>query len=408
MSLFSYRARDMNGLLVMGQIDGLSLDSVRDTLADRGLIPISVSQGAANISHGFLTSLSNFFNQVSQQEILHFTRQFQTLFKAGMDMETLLSTMANQTRNKKFSETILKIKTDINSGSSLSRAFAQHPDVFDELYTNMLATGEEAGILDNALEQLCAVMEKEIVLKASIKSATLYPKIVVFVLVGAVFVMMTYVIPKFSSFYATFKAELPLPTQIMITTSYLIRTYWYIVLGSIVALIYALKRWRKTIRGRMVLDNIQWKIPVFGPLAQKVSNARFALLIASLYRAGLPITQGIEITAKTIGNEVFTQDIMMVKNEIEKGHSISSVMRGKKTFSPLLVEATAIGEKTGALDEMYKAIGEHFEKEVQYTLKNLTTLIEPIMLFLVFGMVTVFALAIFLPMWNMSKIVGHH
>ena len=188
MTTYSYRARDLNGLLILGEMEGDNPDIVRENLADQGLIPLVVTKGSKGLNSANLSF--DLFKNVGNEEIMLFTRQFHTLFKAGMDMETLLTTLANQTKNKYFSEAILRIKTDVAAGSSLARAFAQHPKIFGELYTNMLATGEEAGILDQTLTQITTVLEKEITLKASVKSAMLYPKIVVFVLIAAATSMM--------------------------------------------------------------------------------------------------------------------------------------------------------------------------------------------------------------------------
>lgn len=402
MTVFTYKARDLNGLLIMGKMEGESIEPIRESLSEQGLIPISISKGSGKFNQDF--SL-DFLKSVNDQELMLFTRQFHTLFKAGMDMETLLTTLAGQTPNKFFKESIERIKTDIAAGSSLSRAFAQHPKVFNELYVNMLASGEEAGILDEVLGQISSVLEKDIILKSAVKSATLYPKIVVGILTIACTVMMTFVVPKFSDFFRHFNAELPLPTKILIGSSEFISNYWYICLGLIIAGIVALKKWYSTSKGRIILDRFSWNLPIFGSLGQKVANARFANILGALYKAGLPITRGLEITANTIGNEVFKRDVLLVKAEVEKGRSISESMRSSKYFSSLLVESTSIGEKSGALDEMYVSVGSHYDMEVQHTLKNLTTLLEPVLLFLVFGMVTVFALAIFLPMWNLSSAV---
>ncbi|MDO8518979.1 MAG: type II secretion system F family protein [Deltaproteobacteria bacterium] len=404
MTAYAYKARDMNGLLVMGVMEGEGAEPVRLQLADKGLIPIHVAPGKGNFSAG---AALNLFNRVAGEELMLFTRQFATLFKAGMDMQQLLHTLGKQTKNKYFSEAILKIKTDVAGGASLSRAFSQHPKIFGDLYTNMLAAGEEAGILDEVLGQIGTLLDKEITLKASVKSAMLYPKIVIFVLICASAVLMTFVVPKFSSFYGHYGADLPLPTKIMVGTSDFVRSYWYMVAGAVAAAVFGFKKWSRTLKGKWVVDRLKWKIPVFGALGQKVANARFANILGALYKAGISITEGLEITSKTIGNEAFGKEIMQVKGEVKKGNSIAAAMREGKYFSPLLVEATAIGEKSGALDQMYFSIGGHYDAEVAHTLKNLTTLLEPMLLFGVFGMVTMFALAIFLPMWNLSKVVLH-
>ncbi|MBX7149264.1 type II secretion system F family protein [bacterium] len=394
----------MNGLLVMGQMEAPSMDPIREMLSDQGLIPIAVFQGSSRVAQESLA----IFNHVSSEELMLFTRQFHTLFKAGMDMDTLLHTMAQQTKNKFFKDAILRIKSDVASGSSLSRAFGQHPKIFNELYLSMLNAGEEAGILEDVLGQLSTVIEKETALKSAVSSATLYPKIVIFVLIVAFCVLMTYVVPKFSVFFAHYDAELPLPTRMMMGMSDFMRNQWYILIFMVVAGIFAFRKWQSTAKGRFAWDRIKWKLPVFGPLGQKVGNARFAHILGALYKAGLPITRGLEITASTVGNEVFVREALGVKAEVEKGGSISQAMRQTKYFSPLLIEATAIGEKSGALDDMYKSVGSHYDLEVAHTLKNLTTLLEPILLFFVFGFIVLFALGIFLPMWGISRAVLHH
>ncbi|MBI2338971.1 MAG: type II secretion system F family protein [Deltaproteobacteria bacterium] len=404
MTTYSYRARDLNGLLITGTYDGEAPESVRGWLSEQGLIPIVVKKGSAVLSKNLFGDL---FKGVKDQELMLFTRQFQTLFKAGMDMETILTTLANQTKNKYFSEALTRIRTDISAGSNLARAFAQHPKIFPELYTNMLATGEEAGILDEVLSQLSTLLEKDISLKTSVKSATLYPKIVIFVLIMATVVMMTVVVPKFAGFFAHYKAELPLPTKILMAVSYFFHDYTHVVLGIVGGIVFAFKRWRATVRGRLTVDKLKWKIPVFGALGIMVANARFANILGALYKAGITVSRALSITALTIGNAAFTREMELVRGEIDKGKGIAEAMRQTKYLSPLLIETTAIGERSGSLDELYFSIGSHFDMEVNHTLKNLTTLLEPMLLVCIFGMVTVFALAIFLPIWGMSQAVLH-
>ena len=405
MTAFSYRARNMNGLLVTGMMEADSPFPVRERLDAQGLIPLSVVKGGMAAGRQALSA--GLFHGVTRQEVMLFTRQFHTLFKAGMNMENLLTTLAHQTRNRYFSQQIERIKADVSSGSSLANAFAQHPKIFDELYTSMIATGEEAGILEQVLEQLAKILEKETHLKQSVKSATLYPKIVVFVLAMSSTVLMTFVVPKFASFYARYDAELPLSTRMMIGTSEILKDFWPYLLVAGILLLVGFKRWADTFRGKLVIDRVKWNFPVFGPLTQKVANARYANIVGALYKAGLSITRALEISANTIGNEVVRRELLTARAEVEKGKSISEALRQTRSFAPLLVEATAIGEKSGSLDSMYFAVGEHFETEVNHTLKNLTTLLEPLLLFGVFGMVTWFALSIFLPMWGMSRAVLH-
>ncbi len=404
MSVYSYRARDINGLLITGNVEGEAIEPVKIQLSEQGLIPILVTKASALIPTNFSFDI---FKKVKDDELMLFTRQFYILFKAGMDMESLLSTLANQTKNKYFADQILRIKTDVAAGSSLSRAFAKHPKTFSKLYSSMLTAGEEAGILDEVLGQLASLLEKEITLKTSVKSSTLYPKIVIGVLLMAGIVLMTFVVPKFASFYAHYKSELPLPTRIMIGFSDFVKHYTLMIMGGIGFMIFLFKRWAATAKGKLTVDRLSWKIPVFGPLGQKVANARFAHILGALYKAGLPITRALTITADTIDNEAFIRNIHLVQADVERGKGIAEAMRQTEYISPILIEATAIAEKSGALDDMYASVASHFDMEINHTLKNLTTLLEPILLGLIFGMVTVFALAVFLPIWNMSKAVMH-
>lgn len=398
---FIYKARDQNGALVQGLIESDNLVNAKQKLSEQGLIPIQVSANSAlkmNIS-------INLSKGCDPEELVLFTKQFQTLFKAGMGMEIILGTLARQTKNTNLKDALEKIQQDIQQGSSLAKAFGRHPNIFDQLYVNMLASGEEAGILEEVLEHLSILMEKDFAMRKAIKSAMMYPKIVVFVLVMANIVLMVFVVPRFEQMFKSFGAELPLPTQIMIGTSQFIRNYWWIGVSAFVAMVVSYKRFYATPRGRYTIDKWIFKAPIFGPLTFKVCNARFSNILSSLYRSGLSVTKALDITGKVIGNEAFMRDVKVLQSAVEKGGSISDSMRKLNYFSPIVIEATNIGEKTGSLDSMLKSIAAHYDMEVQHTVKNLTTLIEPFMLFMIFGMVLVFALAIFLPMWKLSEAV---
>lgn len=400
MAQFSYRAREKTGALAQGMIEAANANEARSKVAAKGLIPIQITQ-QSKLNMNFNFSFGG--GSVKAEELVLFTKQFATLFKAGMGMESILSTLAKQSKNKLLIGTLSQIQQDIREGSSLSRAFAKHPKVFDGLYINMLASGEEAGILEEVLEHLAVLLEKDFTMRKNIKSAMLYPKIVVGVLVMAVVVIMTFVVPKFQSLFSQFGAELPLPTRILIGTSNFFQSYIILIAIGVGVLVFLYKRFYATMRGRFLVDRLAFKIPVFGLLAYKVCNARFASIMASLYRSGLSVTKGLEITGATIGNEAFMRDIKILQADVEKGASISDSMRKLNYFSPIMIEATNIGEKTGSLDSMLKSISEHYDMEVGHMVKNLTTLIEPILLVCIFSMVALFALAIFLPMWNLSE-----
>ncbi|MBF0106264.1 MAG: type II secretion system F family protein [Deltaproteobacteria bacterium] len=399
MAKFSYKARRMNGTMVQGFMEGDNPIAVKTKLSEEGLIPISVASASSGIGLS-LAALTR--KKVKPEEIVLFTKQFATLFKAGMGMENILSTLSKQSSNPTLKETLETIKNDIQQGASLARAFCKHPSIFDDLYINMLSSGEEAGILDEVLNQLSDVLEKDFSMKKGVKSAMLYPKIVVGVLVCASAVLMIMVIPKFKDIFSQLGAELPLPTQIMIWISDFMQDYFFMIIGAAIFLRFLFNRYYATPKGKFKVDTLSFKVPVFGPLGLKVANARFSNILACLYKSGLPVTKALAITGQTIGNEAFMRDVRILQSDVEKGNSIAESMRNLTYFNPVLVEATSIGEKTGALDGMLSSIGEHYDMEINHTIKNLTTMLEPMLLCCIFGMVAVFALAIFLPIWGMS------
>lgn len=400
MPQFSYKARDQKGTLVSGIVESAGSKSAEEQLFSNGLIPISVKVVKAGEKN-----LSDIFQRVSSEELMVFTRQFYTLFKAGVSMNTILGTIGKQMTNKLLRDTILKIKNDVAEGATLTQAFGRHSKVFNELYISMLAAGEEAGILEQVLFELTHLIEKENEIKRSIKSATLYPKIVVGVLVIAVTVLMTFVVPKFTKFYSHYSAELPLPTQIMIGTSNFVREYWYIVILVVSAVWLLYRRYYNTRSGRLRIDQFKFKLPVFGDLVMKISNARFGHILSALYKSGLAMPRSLEVVAGVIGNDAFALEVRKIRDLIQKGITLSDAMTRQSLFPPVVIETTAVGERTGALDEMLNAVSEHYDLEVSHTIKNLTTLLEPILLVCIFGMVAMLALSIFLPIWNMSRIV---
>ncbi len=406
MSTFYYKARDNQGLLVTGELEVNTEHELISYFSDHGLIPLAVKKTTQGFNLNFLKSL--FQQRIKEEEILVLTRQFFTLFKAGMSMESVIGTLIRQTSNKRLKDVLQRIRAKVASGEGLSKSFAGYSDVFGDLYTSMLAAGEEAGILEEVLENLAGLLEKEIQIKTSVRSATLYPKIVIFVLIAATIVIMTFVVPQFASFFSHYKADLPLPTRILMGTSNFFKNFWYVVIlvGSGSVLLY--KKYAKTGRGQLNLGRLRFRLPVFGLLNIKIANSRFCHILGALYRSGLPITRCLEITGKTIENGAFMREVDLLKDEVTKGKTISEGMETCQYFTPVIIDATAVGEKTGSLDEILESMGEHYDVEVQHTIKNLTTLLEPFLLFFIFGMVAVFALAIFLPIWNISRVVTHH
>lgn len=407
MTLLVYRARDVSGALVEGEIEGYEIGQLQTSLENQGLIPISIKEAGDGLSldNLSLTRLNNMLQKVQAEDLLVFTRQFSTLFKAGLSMDVILGTLGKQVTNPKLKDALSTIKMDVNSGTSIAGAFEKHPEIFDKLYTSMLTAGEEAGILEKVLDELVIVIEKQIEIKANVKSATLYPKIVIGVLVCSMYVLMTFVIPKFMSFFAKFGADLPLFTRILIATSNFFTSYWWLVLALAGGSVFAFKKYYSTYSGRLLLDGLFLKVPVFGQLALKTSMAQYGHLLASLYKSGLPLPRCFDIMTDVIDNRAISEEVRVIKDGIEKGTSISEMMRNGKYFSPIMIETTAIGEKTGSLDEMLEAVSSHYDLEVKYMTKNLSTMLEPMLLCFIFGMVVVVLMGVALPMFNMSQIM---
>lgn len=322
-------------------------------------------------------------------------------------MDTILATMAQQMQGTKLAQALIRIRADLSSGSSLAQAFGRHPRVFNDLYISMLSAGEEAGILEQVLANLSELLRKEFEIEKNIKGAMLYPKIVIGVLFAAVAFLMTFVVPKFVDFYARYDAELPLPTRILIGLSVFFTHYWYVALVSFIVVAILWQRFSSTNTGRMKIDRVRFQLPIFGDLSLKVANARFGHILSALYRSGLAMPRALDVVARVIGNVAFAQEVQKIRDDIQKGSSLSESMSRRMYFPAVMVETTAVGERAGALDEMLSTIAGHYDLEVDHTVKNLTTLLEPIMLCLIFGMVTLLALAIFLPIWSLSEVINH-
>lgn len=398
--LFAYKARNDDGTLVTGNIEGANSAAVKVALASQGLLPVEVK------SQGFEISLRSLFRRkVSPKDLLAVIRQFQVMFSAGTPMDRILRTLVRQTQNKELKEVLGQIHEDVSSGIRLSQAFAKHPKFFNSLYTSMLAVGEAGGVLDKTLKGLADILKKEHGIKTKVKSAILYPKIVLFAVTVVSILMLVYVIPVFADFYAQYEAQLPLPTLILIGISDAVTAYWYIALLIVAGLVFAWKRFIGTSKGKRFLGRMKLKIPVFGNLNFLVANARFGHLVGALYNAGLPISPSLDIVSKTIDNSLFVEDVVYLKQEVDRGKSIGVAMGEAKYFSPLMVESSFVGEQTGRLGELFEQTASFYDEEIDDILKNLAILIEPIMLFLLFGMITLLALAVYLPVWKLSKVI---
>lgn len=400
MSTFIFKARDPSGNLVEGELEGENTEQIKEAIAAKGLFPTDVQ-----IKESKASSFSLFKKKPSLKDIANMTRQFQAMFAVGTPMDRILSLLSRQLQNPALKQAMTHIHKDVASGTRLSVAFRAYPEYFPPLYISMIEVGETGGVLDKTLREMASILQKESEIHAKVKSAMLYPKIVLFVLGAVSWGMLAFIIPPFKKFYEGHGADLPTPTKVVVALSDLCTTYWYVgVLGGAAAY-WLWKRFSKTDLGRDWISRVAFKLPVFGRLNRLTANARFGHLLSSLYRAGVPIARALEVVANTMTNIHYANDVLGIKKGLEQGSSLSKCMEHTKYFEPMIQEAVSVGEKTGQLDVLLDATATFYDAEIDDMLKNMSTLIEPILLVFLFAGVTVLALAIYLPIWNLSKVV---
>ena len=343
--------------------------------------------------------------RVNARRLAIFTRQFSVMIDAGLPLVQCLEILGNQQDSRLFQKIILAVRQDVEAGSSLAEAMRKHPKAFDDLFVNMVAAGEAGGILDTILRRLSTYIEKAVKLKGQVKTALIYPVSVLLVAAIVVFIILWKVIPTFASLFAALGAELPLPTRLVIKASNFVASYIIFIVAGIAALVYALKRYYATYRGRRVIDGIVLKLPVLGDIMKKIAVARFCRTLATLTSSGVPILDGLEITAKTAGNAVVEDAIMGVRKSVEAGRTIAEPLGETKVFPPMVVQMIGVGEQTGALDAMLNKIAEFYEEEVDNAVTGLMTLMEPIMIAILGTVIGTIVVAMYMPMFDLiSKI----
>ncbi len=399
MTLYRYRARNRLGEEVKGQLESKTKESVQSALLERGLFPVFIDNTHSQ-THAFKRK-----TKFGLKELVMFTRQFQLLFSVGLSMDRILEILAEQAEIAEVRAALQIIRSDIIAGAKLAEAFSKFPDYFPPVYISMLELGQSAGILDKTLHEMTALLEKEQHILSKLKTALLYPKIVAVTLVGVTWLMLVFVFPPFKSFYDSHKAALPLPTRIVMSVSDILTQHWYLPIIALPAFYLLWKRIRKIPSIDLKLSILQLKAPVFGHLNILSSNARFANMVSALYRVGLPLPQILSVIATIMENQVQRAEIESIKTQIESGKSLHEAMKPLKYFSPLIKETCLIGEQTGKLDTTLSSTGKFYNTEVDEMLSVLSTLIEPFMLFGLFGIVLLLALAVYLPIWNISNVV---
>jgi type II secretory pathway component PulF len=403
MATFKYKVRDKSGKSIAGTIDAPNVQMAGDQLYTLGYFPISIEEIGEAISLD-LSALLTRFQKVKLDELIVFSQQLSTLYKAGLPLLSGLESITQEVKNKKFKMTLEEVRKQIEGGSTLHGAMSKYPEVFSTIYINMVRAGETSGMLGEALDRFITLSDREIRTQQRVKEATRYPKIVILSLTVAFAVLLTFVIPRFAQIFAQFKTPLPLPTRIMIGINTVFQNYWYLVLGAIFGIPILLKRYLRTESGRYFWDRLKLRIPVFGPIFLKIALSRFAYTFAMLNRSGIPILQTLEITSTTINNINLSQSIEEISRNVREGRSLADSMRETEKFTPLIIQMVSVGESSGTLESMLMRITEYYDIEVDNLIKKMSTYIEPF-LTLFLGVVVLFlALAVFLPWWNMAKL----
>lgn len=403
MPTFKYRVRDKSGKSIAGTIDAPNVQMAGDQLYTLGYFPISIEEIGEAISLD-LSALLTRFQRVKLEELLVFSQQLSTLYKAGLPLLSGLEDITQQVKNKKFKMTLEEVRKQVEGGSTLHGAMSKYPEVFSTIYVNMVRAGEASGMLGEALDRFITLSDREIRTQQRVKEATRYPKIVILSLTVAFAVLLTFVIPRFAQIFAQFKTPLPLPTRIMIGINTVFQNYWYLVLIVVFGVPILLKRYLRTESGRYFWDRLKLRIPVFGPIFLKIALSRFSYTFAMLNRSGIPILQTLEITSTTINNMNLSQSIEEISRNVREGRSLADAMRETKKFTPLIIQMVSVGESSGTLESMLMRITEYYDIEVDNLIKKMSTYIEPF-LTLFLGVVVLFlALAVFLPWWNMAKL----
>lgn len=395
MATYTWKGRTRGGENREGTLEAPTLDAAVNALKRQGVVSPTVREKAGAIA------LPKLRGSVSRKEVAVFTRQFSVMIDAGLPLVQCLEILSEQQPNKVFKAVLAEVRSDVESGSTLADAMRKHPRVFDDLYCNMVAAGEVGGILDTILQRLSAYIEKIVKLKAAVKGALIYPVAVICIAVVVVWVILTFVIPVFADLFTGLGAELPMPTRITIGLSKFLRTWWWLMVGGIIGSIFGLKSYHKTERGKRVLDGLLLKMPVIGILMRKIAVARFCRTLATLTSSGVPILDGLDITARTAGNSIVQDAIMKVRGSVEQGRTISEPLKETKVFPDMVVQMIAVGEQTGALDTMLSKIADFYEDEVDEATANLLSLLEPVMISFLGTVIGGIVVSMYMPMFSL-------
>ena len=394
MPVFVWEGKLANGNIKKGEIEADTKATATMLLRRQRILPTKIK--------GKPKQITLFEQKIQTKDIVIFTRQFSTMINAGLPLVQCLEILSSQQPNPTFKKILAQIKADVEGGSTFADALGKHPKVFDNLFVNLIAAGEVGGVLDTVLNRLAVYMEKNEALKNKVKSAMTYPVVVLGSWAACLMPVMIFVIPVFQDMFDQFGASLPGPTQLVVDLSHFFRSSWHIMIATIILLIIAFKWAKKQPKGKFYLDTLALKLPIFGPLIKKVAVAKFTRTLGTMISSGVPIMDGLEITAKTSGNIIIENAIRAVRTAISEGKSMSEPLEQTGIFPGMVVQMISVGEATGAMDQMLSKIADFYDEEVDMAVEALTSALEPMLMVFLGGIIGFVVVAMYLPIFQMA------
>jgi type IV pilus assembly protein PilC len=405
MATFAYSGRTRAGQAISGEQVADTVESAVAALRRNQVLVTRIDQVKEKARAGAAKPFKA--KSVPAKNLAVFTRQFSVMIDAGLPLVQCLEILGTQEEDKNFSATILATRADVEAGASLADAMKKHPKAFDSLFTNMIAAGEAGGILDTILKRLATYIEKNVKLKSQVKSAMVYPVAVIVIAAVVVGVILWKVIPTFANLFAGLGAQLPLPTRVVIAASNGMVRFMPFIIAGIIAGVFAFRSYYQSESGRKVVDGITLRLPVLGSLMRKIAVARFCRTLSTLLASGVSILEALDITARTSGNAIVEEAILTTRKSIERGETIAQPLKETEVFPPMVVQMIGVGEATGALDTMLSKIADFYEEEVDVAVAGLLTLLEPMMIALLGGIVGGIVIAMYMPIFSLiSKLTG--
>ncbi|TAK69547.1 MAG: type II secretion system F family protein [Actinomycetota bacterium] len=403
-STFEYAVRDRTGHIIKGKIDADSPTAVAQKLRSMGYAPVSITEAGKGMDMEL--SIPGMGKRVKLKDLAVMLRQFATMLSSGLSLLRALTILEDQTPNKELARVLGVVRGEVEGGTSLSAALAKHPKVFPALMVNMVRAGEVGGFLDGVMLQLATNFEADVRLRGKVKSAMTYPVVVFVIAIIAVVGMLIFIVPTFADMFKTLGGELPAPTRVLVFLSDMLKLLLPVIIVLLIVGVIVWKKVKRTDRARNVVDPLKLKLPIFGTLFQKIALSRFTRNLGTMMRSGVPILQSLDIVADTSGNVVVARAVREVQESVRSGESLTRPLSRHPVFPPMIVQMMAVGEDTGSLDTMLYKISEFYDQEVEATTEALTSLIEPLMIAVLGGIIGSMIIALYMPIFKIFDLIN--